>query len=87
MSNSWKAAAGWQLNPDQDTYYVIAAADTKAARALSKHISQLPNRCSASVRSGLEGMQLQRWMDKFASITEHWKQSVDWQLIRVKNIY
>jgi hypothetical protein len=87
MSDSWVAADGWQLNPDQDTYYVVAAADTKAARALSKHISQLPNRCSASVRSGLEGLELQRWMDKFASIAKHWKQSVDWQVIRVKNIY
>ena len=87
MSDSWVAAQGWQLNPDQDTFYVVAAADTKAARALSKHIAQLPNRCSASVRNGLEGLELQRWMDKFASIADHWKQSIDWQVIRVKNIY
>jgi len=87
MSDSWVTADGWRLNPDRDTYYAIAAANTKAARALSQHIGQLPNRCSASVRSGLEGLDLQRWMDKFAAIAEHWKQSVDWQVIRVKNIY
>jgi len=87
MSDSWVAGDGWRLNPDKDTYYVIAATDTKAARALSQHIGQLPNRCSASVRNGLEGPELRRWMDQFAAIAKHWKQSVDWQLIRVKNIY
>ena len=87
MSDAWVSADGWRLNPDWDTYYAIAAADTKAARALSQHIGQLPNRCSGSVRSGLEGLDLQRWMDKFAAIAEHWQQSVDWQVIRVKNIY
>jgi hypothetical protein len=87
MSASWTAAESWQLNPDKDTYYAIAATDTKAARALSQHIRKLPNRCSASVRSGIEGRELQRWMDGFASIAEHWQQSIDWQVIRVKNIY
>ena len=87
MSGSWAAAYGWQLNPDKDTYYVIAATDTKVARALSQHIRQLPNRCSASVRSGLKGRKLEQWLDKFASIAEQWKQDVDWQAIRVKNIY
>ncbi len=87
MSDSWLAADGWELSPDKDTYYVIAATDTKAARAMSQHIRQLPNRCTASVRSGLEGRELQRWLDEFASIAEHWKQAVDWRVVRVKNIY
>ena len=87
MSGSWAVAESWQLNPDKDTYYVIAVTDTKAARALSQHIGKLPNRCSASVRSGIEGRELQRWMDGFASIAEHWQQAVDWQVIRVKSIY
>ena len=87
MSGSWAVAESWQLNPDKDTYYVIAATDTKAARALSQHISKLPNRCSASVRNGIEGRELQGWMDSFASIAEHWQQAIDWQVIRVKSIY
>jgi hypothetical protein len=87
LSDSWTAAEGWQLNPDEDTYYVIATTNNKAARALSRHIKQLPNRCSAAMRSGLEGRDLQHWMDQFASIAERWKQSIDWQAIRVKNIY
>ncbi len=87
MSDSWSVGDSWKLNPVKDTYYVIAASDTKAARALSQHIRQLPNRCSAAVRNGLEGYELRRWMDQFAAIAEHWKHAVDWQLIRVKNIY
>jgi len=87
LSDSWAVAEGWQLNPDQDTYYVIATTDDKAARALSRHISQLPNRCSAAMRSGLEDRELQRWMGRFSAIVERWKQSIDWQAIRVKDIY
>ncbi len=87
LSDSWTAADGWNLNPDADTYYVIATTDRKAARALSRHINQLPNRCSAAMRSGLEDRELQRWMGRFAEIAERWKQSIDWQAIRVKNIY
>jgi hypothetical protein len=87
MSDSWIAADGWELSPDKDTYYVIAATDTKAARALSQHIRQLPNRCSASVRHGLEGRNLQRWMDEFAAIADHWRQAIDWRVIRVRNMY
>jgi hypothetical protein len=87
MSDAWAAAADWELNPNRDTYYVVATSNTKAARALSQHIRQLPNRCSASVRSGLEGRDLQHWLDGFSSIAEHWKQSIDWRVVRVKNMY
>jgi hypothetical protein len=87
MSGSWAAANGWQLNPGKDTYYVIATTDAKAARALSQHIQQLPNRCSAAMRSGLEGRRLERWMEHFAVIAKRWQQSIDWQVISVENIY
>lgn len=85
--NSWHAADGWELNPNRDTYYAIATTDTNSARALATHISRLPNRCSASMRYGLEGNDLQQWLDGFAEITTHWKQQIDWQVIRVKNTY
>jgi len=65
----------------------VAAADTKAARALSQHIGQLPKRCSAPVRPGLEGIALRRWMEELKAIIEHWEPAIDWQTIRVKNIY
>lgn len=87
MTDAWAAASDWELDPDQDTYYVVATKNTKAARALSQHIRQLPNRCSTPVRSGLEGRELQQWLDEFSSIAEHWKQSIDWRVVRVKNMY
>jgi len=86
-SAAWSAAETWQLQPDLDTYYAVAAADTKAARALSQHIGQLPKRCSAPVRPGLEGIALRRWMEELKAIIEHWEPAIDWQTIRVKNIY
>lgn len=86
-SDSWHAADAWELNPKRDTYYAIATTDTNSARALAAHISALPNRCSASMRNGLEGNELQQWMDGFAAITTHWKQKIDWRVIRVKNTY
>ena len=86
-STAWSAATDWQLQPDLDTYYAVAATDTKAARALSQHIEQLPKRCSASVRPGLEGFRLRQWMEELTEIIEKWEPTIDWQTIRVKNIY
>ena len=45
MSASWVTTDGWQLAPDQDTYYAIAVSDSKAARAISQHIAAFPMRC------------------------------------------
>jgi hypothetical protein len=86
-SAAWSAAESWQLQPDLDTYYAVAATDTKAARALSQHIEQLPKRCSASVRPGLEGLALRQWIEELTEIVRHWEPAIDWQTIRVKNIY
>ena len=86
-SSSWAVADSWQLHPDRETYYVVAATDTKAARALAQHIERLPKRCSASVRGGLEGTDLKRWLEELALVTEHWQGAIDWRSIRVKSIY
>jgi hypothetical protein len=86
-SAAWSAAESWQINPDLDTYYAVAASDTKAARALSQHIEQLPKRCSAPVRPGLEGAALRRWMEELTEIMNKWEPAIDWRTIRVKNIY
>ena len=42
---------------------------------------------SLAMRSGLEGRRLERWMEHFAVIAMRWKQSIDWQVISVENIY
>ncbi len=86
-SAAWSAAETWELQPDLDTYYAVATTDTKAARALSQHIGELPKRCSASVRPGLEGFALRRWMEELTLIMKRWEPAIDWQTIRVKNIY
>jgi len=86
-TSAWSSGADWELQPDLDTYYALAANDTKAARALSQHIEDLPKRCTGSVRPGLEGYALQRWLTELETIIDHWGPAIDWQTIRVKNIY
>lgn len=86
-SAAWSPAESWQLEPDLDTYYALATTDSKAARALSQHINRLPMRCSSSVRPGLEGIALRHWLDGLKRIVEKWESSIDWQTIRVRNVY
>lgn len=87
QSGEWSSATDWSLNPSRDTYYVIASTDTKAARAISRHIGKLPKRCSASVRAGLEGKALRTWLEELDAIAMHWESAIDWQSIRVKDVY
>jgi len=86
-SGSWSVAETWSLHPDKDTYYALASSNSKAARALARHIEQLPNRCSASIRGGLEGAELRRWLEELNEIVDHWESQIDWQSIRVRNVY
>ena len=80
-------ATGWRLNPDADIYYAIAVSDSKAARALSRQLDQLPRRCTISVRPGLEGIRLENWLAKFSATVDQWQPHVDWQAIRVRNVF
>ncbi len=86
-SASWSAAETWSLQPAGDTYYVVATTNSKAARALAQHVASLPNRCTASVRRGIEGVTLRHWLDELDAIAARWPSSVDWQSVRVRNVY
>lgn len=86
-SPSWLPAEDWLINPDADTYYVIASQNSKAARALSKHFETLPQRCGDSLRPGLEGAELRRWFRELNAIAAHWQNDIDWQSVRVKNVF
>jgi hypothetical protein len=76
----------WPIDPDADVYYAIAVSDSKAARALSKQLDQLPRRCSTSVHQGLEGIRLETWLTQFSATIDQWQPHVDWQAVRVRNI-
>lgn len=83
----WLPTSTWQTSPDEDSYYVLAATDTQAARAIASHIETLPQRCGSSVRPGLEGSELKNWLKGFFAIADHWKAEIDWKIIRVKSVY
>jgi hypothetical protein len=80
-------APGWRLNPDADTYYAIAVSDSKAAWALLAQLEKLPRRCTISGQPGLKGLQLERWLADFAATVDQWQPDIDWQAIRVRNVF
>lgn len=86
-SASWSEGRQWALDPDRDTFYALATTDSKAARELSRHVRQLPVRCGASVRPGLEGAGLRQWMEDLSLLIDERGPTIHWQTIRVKNIY
>lgn len=84
---SWRPAEGWQADPRSDSYHAIAVSDTEAARALTRHVERLPRRCSGSVRSGLEGEPLRRWLEELGALAASHEPHVDWRTIHVRNMY
>lgn len=76
----------WLLAPSADTYYALAIADARAARRLANHIDRLPVRCGSSLRSGLQGETMRRWLDDFATIAARSAGAVDWRAIELKDV-
>jgi len=84
---TWLPGGDWMLDPDTDTYYAVASSNTKAARALAKHIELLPRRCGVAMRPGMEDARLRRWFRELETIAEHWRSEIDWQSVRVRNVF
>jgi hypothetical protein len=83
----WASADNWQAVPDDESYYVVAVTDSRAARQIARQIELLPKRCGTSVRPGLEGRELEQWLRDFSAITARTKYSVDWRIIHVKSVF
>jgi hypothetical protein len=87
LRDAWLPENEWRLEPDADTYYAIAVSNSKAARAIGDHLTALPRRCSESVRVGFEGRELESWLTGLSSEVARWQPFVDWNAIKIKNIY
>ena len=87
LRDEWAPEQRWELEPDADTYYAIAVSNEKAARALAAHLDKLPQRCTASLRSGYEGSVLAGWLEQLSATLETWEPHVAWNAIRIKNVY
>lgn len=83
----WLPGDDWKVNPDTDTFYVVGTTNSRAGRAIAKHMEQLPVRCGRSLRPGMEGAALRRWFRELDGIADHWQRDVDWKSVRVKEIY
>jgi hypothetical protein len=83
---NWNETHDWMLEPALDTYYAVVISDARIARRVANHMDELPLRCSASIRPGFEGDELQGWLADFAMITARSANNVDWRGLRVKDI-
>lgn len=87
LRDAWMPEPEWRLKPDADTYYTIAVSDSRAARAISRHLESLPRRCTESLRPGLKGTPLADWLTNLSAEAARWQPHVDWNAIKIKNIY
>lgn len=81
------SASAWQGQPGLESFYAIAVSDRNAARELSVHVQALPTRCALSPTQGLEGPELEAWLNGLRDITNRWQHAVDWQAVRVEHVY
>lgn len=87
LRDAWTPELSWRLEPDADTYYTIAVSNSRAARAISQHLETLPRRCTESLRAGLKGPILADWLTTLSAEVARWQPHVDWNAIKIKNIY
>ena len=83
----WSVAEDWGVDPAGETYYAIAVSDSKTARSISDLVARLPQRCSDSVRPGLEGGELERWLTDLDRELVRDASNIDWRAVRVRKVY
>lgn len=83
---NWSETYDWLLEPDLDTYYAVVVTDAQLARRVANHMDNLPSRCSAAIRPGLQDEALHDWLSEFAVITARSSKHVDWRAVRVKDV-
>ena len=87
LRGNWQASDRWSPAPSADTWYALAVANSKAARAIAAEVAKLPERCTAAIQPGLTGGELERWLTNFESLLGRWSPAVDWQALQVRQIY
>ncbi len=83
---NWSETYDWLLNPGLDTFYAVVVTDAHLARRVAIHMDDLPLRCAASIRPGLEDEELREWLSDFAMLTARSSQHIDWRAVKVKDV-
>jgi len=83
---NWSETYDWLLDPDLDTYYAVVVTDSQLARRVANHMDNLPLRCSASIRPGLDDDALRDWLGDLAMIAARSSQFIDWRAVKVKDV-
>ncbi len=85
-SSKWSETFDWSLKPNFDTYYAVVVTNAAIARRMANHMDKLPLRCGSAMRPGLQGADLQNWVDEFAGLTARASKHLDWRAIEVRDI-
>ena len=85
-SSEMRETGEWQTAPGVDTYYAFAVTDARAAREFANHIDALPQRCSRSLRRGLEDDALFGWLQEFAGLAARHAPHVGWRALEIKDV-
>ncbi|MBT8101626.1 MAG: hypothetical protein KJO95_01570 [Gammaproteobacteria bacterium] len=83
---NWSETHDWLLEPALDTYYALVVTDAQLARRVANHMDDLPLRCSASIRPGLEDGELREWLSELAMLTARSSAHVDWRAVKVNDV-
>lgn len=83
---NWSETYDWLLDPDLDTYYAVVVTNSQLARRVANHMDELPLRCSASIRPGLDDEELREWLGDLAMIAARSSESIDWRAVKVKDV-
>lgn len=87
LRSDWQPETAWRLEPGANTYYALAVSDSKAARRLAAHLRKLPARCAETLRVGLTGRELERWLAGLRAAMSRWESAVDWRAVSVSHVY
>ena len=70
-------ARAWTVRPTEDALYVLAISDSRAARAVARHLQGVPQQCASAARSGLTDAALREWLAGLASVLDRWREHID----------
>jgi len=87
LQSDWQPESAWRLEPESNTYYALAVSDSKAARRVAAHLRKLPARCAESLRVGITGRELEKWLVELRSAMARWESAVDWRAVTISHVF
>jgi hypothetical protein len=75
---------GWE-GPGVATFYALAAADTRGAERLRRHLKRVPDRCGPGPEPGLQEPALGPWLEGLDALVAEPDNRIGWKARRVRH--